>query len=651
MHTPIGKQLARKGSKPTAAYQTFLFDFDYTLADSSQGILLCFRNVLQRHSYTDVTDEAIKSTIGKTLEESFAQLTGTEDAALLAQYKQEYTEEAAIYMTPNTRLYPETIEVLTALKAKGARIGIISTKYRFRIKELTDRQIPPGTIDLIVGGEDVLNAKPNPEGICLALERLKADKATTLYIGDSIVDAETARRAEVDFAGVTHGVTTAEALMQYPHRWILPDLRQLPDYVDNRMPGKKRRINTIQGIWLVLSGWMALDELLFRGSVDSMLVIFLLSLWSISRKRQILSDKWDFKLKQQLLPLKKRIRAWHIQLIRGKETPPRDAQPYTCLNCGTSYEGNFCPRCGQSSRTTRYRWSNMLKNILGGFFNIDKGFGRTTADLLHRPGYMIYDFIAGRRIEQFRPFQMLFILAAIYIMAVQLIDPDALRRGKEEKNVSVEELTDLRNSLNEGLEADSSQISQRFLQSTLGVIDRKIAQEMKNDSLRTANQPVVKEGYLVQFTRPLQQRIQAFCDQSPVLSRVTNLLKGWFHGNKAFHILITLPLFALASLIVFRKRFNQQYNLTEHIFIQAYFACQMLLLSILILPLRGHATAGELYELPAWCIFLTFFIDYKQLYRCTWWRGFWSTVKMFCWSGLILGLLALLLVLLAMLCQ
>ena len=43
-------------------YTTYLFDFDYTLADSSRGIVTCFRNVLTRHGYTEVTDDDIKRT-------------------------------------------------------------------------------------------------------------------------------------------------------------------------------------------------------------------------------------------------------------------------------------------------------------------------------------------------------------------------------------------------------------------------------------------------------------------------------------------------------------------------------------------------------------------------------------------------------------
>ena len=52
-------------------YRTYLFDFDYTLADSSKGIVLCFQNVLHNNGYTDVDNHTIKRTIGKTLEDSF----------------------------------------------------------------------------------------------------------------------------------------------------------------------------------------------------------------------------------------------------------------------------------------------------------------------------------------------------------------------------------------------------------------------------------------------------------------------------------------------------------------------------------------------------------------------------------------------------
>ena len=87
-------------------YTTYLFDFDYTLADSSRGIVICFRNVLERHGHTGISDEAIKRTIGKTLEDSFSILSGITTPETLAEYKKEYVKEADTYMTVNTLFFP-----------------------------------------------------------------------------------------------------------------------------------------------------------------------------------------------------------------------------------------------------------------------------------------------------------------------------------------------------------------------------------------------------------------------------------------------------------------------------------------------------------------------------------------------------------------
>lgn len=210
-------------------YTTYLFDFDYTLADSSKGIVLCFRHVLNLHGYTGITDEEIKRTIGKTLEESFSILTGVTDADTLAAYKKEYVKAADQHMTVNTFLFPETLSVLTQLKQDGARIGIISTKYRYRIMELLSQKLPAQFLDIIVGGEDVKTPKPSPEGLLFAIEHLSVPKEETLYIGDSTVDAETAQAAGVDFMGVLHGATTRNELEAYPHVGIAPDLTLLTE--------------------------------------------------------------------------------------------------------------------------------------------------------------------------------------------------------------------------------------------------------------------------------------------------------------------------------------------------------------------------------------------------------------------------------------
>ncbi|MCD8173230.1 MAG: HAD-IA family hydrolase [Alistipes sp.] len=208
-------------------YGIYLFDFDYTLADSSAGIVMCFQTVLKENGYGNITDQAIKRTIGKTLEDSFSVLTGVTDTGMLQRLKDEYVGQAALHMTANTRLFPETGSVLSELKNRGARLGIISTKYRYTIAELLDRDFPPGFFDIVVGCEDVREPKPSPEGFNYAMAYLNGGRENTLYIGDSIIDAQAAEAAGVDFCGVLHGMTTRDELSVYPHKVIARDLTAL----------------------------------------------------------------------------------------------------------------------------------------------------------------------------------------------------------------------------------------------------------------------------------------------------------------------------------------------------------------------------------------------------------------------------------------
>ena len=84
-------------------------------------------------------------------------------------------------------------------------------------------------IDMIVGAEDVKIEKPNPEGLLWAIEHLGVEKRKVLYVGDSLVDAQTAERAGVDFAGVLTGTTKKEAFTEYPSVCVAENMYEVYD--------------------------------------------------------------------------------------------------------------------------------------------------------------------------------------------------------------------------------------------------------------------------------------------------------------------------------------------------------------------------------------------------------------------------------------
>lgn len=653
-------------------YTTYLFDFDYTLVDSSRGIVLCFRNVLERHEHTDITDEQIKRTIGKTLEESFSILTGIEDTNTLAQYRKEYVKEADEHVNANTVLFPETIHVLQELKAQGAKIGIVSTKYRYRIEELVEKYFPKGFFDIIIGGEDVKEMKPSPQGILKALKKLRRNRKETLYIGDSTVDAQAAFHAKVDFVGVLNGMTTREELESYPHRRILENLSLLP----------------------------------------------LVQHSSAYKPCKFLPYKVEaiYRLIQ-------------IKLIRGRQTvAPTRLDVFTCKNCGEVYVGNYCSRCGQTQDTPRFSIRNAFQNILSGFFNIDNGFSRNLLEFLCRPGYMIRNYLDGKRVHYFKPFQTLFVLAALYVMMVQLVDPTAMRSNQDGTEYTYETLKanfkELKSNAHSrktiGLLdksytlADSARIIEaqsKSNESEKTDFDHKMSVELalllaskldvagKNQNVkavvRELSDSLVREDSIqllyaneaekVLIQKRAKQRkqilkqfqndekkdfdklIDGFVDTSinandlwknfadnylkedGFIMAVFNMMKGWVHGNKAFSILALLPIFTFGVKWGFRRTpVGRRLNTTEVFFSQVYISSQILWLSILALPFTGQAHLDDVFDLNYGIIFILFVWDLHQLFGVSWWYTLKRTIISFCYCILLIIGISVILVLFAL---
>ena len=92
----------------------------------------------------------------------------------------------------------------------------------------------------------------------------------------------------------------------------------------------------------------------------------------------------------------------------------------SCLNCGTEFDGNFCPNCGQKAHTERITLMSILHEIPHSIFHVDKGFFYTFIQLLRRPGKAIRECIAGKRVKYYGPFAYLFIMSALSSLAGHL---------------------------------------------------------------------------------------------------------------------------------------------------------------------------------------------------------------------------------------
>ena len=99
---------------------------------------------------------------------------------------------------------------------------------------------------------------------------------------------------------------------------------------------------------------------------------------------------------------------------RKRIETPQETQH--CLNCGKDYKGAYCPHCGQSHATHRITWGNFWRNFVMNGIGLQGTLPHTIIELFYRPGFLIRDYLAGKRQHYTNPFRMLLLTAAIFIL-------------------------------------------------------------------------------------------------------------------------------------------------------------------------------------------------------------------------------------------
>ena len=124
----------------------------------------------------------------------------------------------------------------------------------------------------------------------------------------------------------------------------------------------------------------------------------------------------------------RRFKEWQQMPYQVK---PLSEDEHVCSTCGTQYEGNYCPRCGQSSKIGRYSFKNAFLLFLDVWGLGNRGMFRTIRDLILRPGYMIRDYLQGMQMAYFPPFKLFFLLIALSLLVESGLNIKGVNRFEE----------------------------------------------------------------------------------------------------------------------------------------------------------------------------------------------------------------------------
>ena len=212
-----------------------IFDLDGTLLNTIEDLGQAANYALERNGYATHSMASYPYFVGNGVRRLMTRVL-PEDARddetvdhVLGDFLEYYTEHCTDYTKP----YNGMPELLQDLRDMGVKMAVASNKYQLAVSKIIPHYYPDIDFAAIEGQREGVNVKPDPSIVFAILAQAGVAKADTLYVGDSGVDMETARRACIDSVGVTWGFRSMKELVEYHADAIVNNPTDILDIVEN----------------------------------------------------------------------------------------------------------------------------------------------------------------------------------------------------------------------------------------------------------------------------------------------------------------------------------------------------------------------------------------------------------------------------------
>lgn len=168
----------------TKNHELVIFDLDGTLADTHQLIFDSFNFVLRKYKSMEMTPQEIMSYFGPPEEVCIKNMIGEKD------FKGAWRDYLEYYKNhlDETFIFDGILELLKKLKNSGRLLGIFTGKGKETTESTLKHHGVFDLFDIVVTGTGLKNHKPHPEGVKLALGKLKIQPHDAVIVGDSMAD-------------------------------------------------------------------------------------------------------------------------------------------------------------------------------------------------------------------------------------------------------------------------------------------------------------------------------------------------------------------------------------------------------------------------------------------------------------------------------
>lgn len=190
--------------------RAIFFDFDYTLADASDGIIVGIHEACNRMALPYLGDEMVRLGMGGTLQQICdlavgAKLTQTQ----FEKFRGYYTQASEAVLLEKTFFFDDIEESLGIFCDLGLKLGIVTNKKTWVTNEPLERDGLDRYFTYVMGRDRMPAPKPDGRGAQNLCHMLGISVQEAIFCGDSLYDAQTAKNAGMRFCPVLTGKTTA----------------------------------------------------------------------------------------------------------------------------------------------------------------------------------------------------------------------------------------------------------------------------------------------------------------------------------------------------------------------------------------------------------------------------------------------------------
>lgn len=194
-------------------FEAVIFDWDGTLADTRQAIVIGFQKALSEIN-CKVSNEYIERRIGIGAADTFRDLLRSAKIKFddkLIKHLIERKSQLEIELTNQVKLFPGAKELLEALHGK-VKMGLASMNNRSVIIHLLKANDLEKYFDAVLTAELISRSKPDPEIFLKAASKLKTIPEKCVVIEDSIFGVKAAKSANMSCIAVLTGVYSKQEL-------------------------------------------------------------------------------------------------------------------------------------------------------------------------------------------------------------------------------------------------------------------------------------------------------------------------------------------------------------------------------------------------------------------------------------------------------